>query len=86
MFHAPVVGNASIAINNCLQAQIGGKPGFVNPCAQGNTYSYSEEGARFLPAAFPLKGPGWVSPATTARDPHTRHGSIQPLTNRSVKI
>lgn len=49
------------------KTQICGKPGFVNPCAQGNTYSYPEEGARFLPAAFPLKGPGWVSagPACT---------------------
>lgn len=68
------------------KTQICGKPGFVNPCAQGNTYSFREEGARFLPAAFPLKRPGWVSPATTAQDPRTCHGSIQPLPNRSFKI
>lgn len=72
MSNAPVAGKASISINNCPQDPVCGKPGFVNPCAQGNAYVHPEEGACFLPAAFPLRGPGWVSPspATAAQDPH----------------
>lgn len=55
--------------------QICGKPGFVNPCAQGNISSYPEEGACFLPAAFLPTGPAGC-----------HHGTIQPFTNSSLQF